>query len=108
MQSVSSRIWTRVAVSISYDDNDYTTGTSNNGWYAIKLNKTKPILKGITLKTRFKQEIATNEFNFCCSQFDMTGSTQANGQIFTWSDILTAAAQKNNYISHHCHSDFHK
>ena len=24
MQSVSSRIWTRVAVSITYDDNDYT------------------------------------------------------------------------------------
>ena len=28
MQSVSSRIWTRVAVSISYDDNHYTMGTS--------------------------------------------------------------------------------
>ena len=28
MQSVSSRIETRVAVSISYDDNHYTTGTS--------------------------------------------------------------------------------
>ena len=28
MQSVSSRIWTRVAVFISYDDNHYTTGTS--------------------------------------------------------------------------------
>ena len=28
MQSVSSRIWTRVAVSSSYDDNHYTTGTS--------------------------------------------------------------------------------
>ena len=28
MLSVSSRIWTRVAVSISYDDNHYTTGTS--------------------------------------------------------------------------------
>ena len=28
MQSVSSRIWTRAAVSISYDDNDYTTGTA--------------------------------------------------------------------------------
>ena len=27
MQSVWSRIWTRVAVSISYDDNHYTTGT---------------------------------------------------------------------------------
>ena len=30
MQSVSSRIWTRVAVSISYDDNHYTSGTSQN------------------------------------------------------------------------------
>ena len=30
MQLVSSRIWTRVAVSISYDDNHYTTGTSIN------------------------------------------------------------------------------
>ena len=29
MQSVSSRIWTRIAVFISYGDNDYTTGTSN-------------------------------------------------------------------------------
>ena len=28
MQSVSSRIWTRVAVFISNDDNHYTTGTS--------------------------------------------------------------------------------
>ena len=27
MQSVSSRIWTRVTVSISYDDNHYTMGT---------------------------------------------------------------------------------
>ena len=30
MQSVSSSIWTRVAVSISYDDNHYTTGTYTN------------------------------------------------------------------------------
>ena len=29
MQSVLSRIWTRVAVSIAYDDNHYTTGTSS-------------------------------------------------------------------------------
>ena len=28
MQSVSSKIWTRVAMSISYNDNHYTTGTS--------------------------------------------------------------------------------
>ena len=30
MQSVSSRIWTRVTVFISYDDNNYTTVTSKN------------------------------------------------------------------------------
>ena len=30
MQSVSSRIWTRVAVFISYDDNHYPTGTSTS------------------------------------------------------------------------------
>ena len=30
MQSVSSRIWTRVAVSISYDDNHYTMGTKDD------------------------------------------------------------------------------
>ena len=28
MQWVSSRIWTRVAVFISYNNNNYTTGTS--------------------------------------------------------------------------------
>ena len=31
MQSVTSRIWTVVTVSISYDDNHYTTGTSLDG-----------------------------------------------------------------------------
>ena len=43
MQSVRSRIWTRVDVSISCDDNHYTTGTYN-GWYAIKPNKTKSLI----------------------------------------------------------------
>ena len=35
MQSVSSRIWTGVAVSISLDDDYYTTGTSTKFplWY---------------------------------------------------------------------------
>ena len=37
MQSVSSRIWTRVAVSISYDDNHYTMCTSLQ--YNLKLYK---------------------------------------------------------------------
>ena len=33
MQSVSSRIWTRIVVSNSYDDNHYTTGTSLDSFY---------------------------------------------------------------------------
>ena len=48
MQSVSSRIWTLVAVSISYDDNHYTTGTSVD----MLLNK-KPNLgcpRGVVVK----------------------------------------------------------
>ena len=39
MQSVSSRIWTRMAVFISYGDNDYTTGT-----LIMVLTKTKSTL----------------------------------------------------------------
>ena len=37
MQSVSSRIWTYIAVSISNDDNHYTTDTSQNWWLHINL-----------------------------------------------------------------------
>ena len=38
MQSVSSRIWTRVAVSTSYDDNHYTIGKGINAmWYVNSL-----------------------------------------------------------------------
>ena len=33
MQSVLSRNWTRIAVSISIDDNHYTTGTSLSDWW---------------------------------------------------------------------------
>ena len=43
MQSASSRIWTRVTVSISYDDNHHTTGTSR------KINRNHSI---IGLKTK--------------------------------------------------------
>ena len=35
MQSVLSRIWTRVTVSISGDDNHYTTGTSKRGLWTV-------------------------------------------------------------------------
>ena len=36
MQSVSSRIWTRVAASISNDDNHYTTGNTYNHFTVCK------------------------------------------------------------------------
>ena len=45
MQSDSSRIWTRVAVSISYNDNHYTTGSNilqSNNRSAIYLPSRKP------------------------------------------------------------------
>ena len=37
MQAVSSKIWTRVAVSISYDDNYYITGTSTTVYCFLKV-----------------------------------------------------------------------
>ena len=63
MQSASSRIWTRVAVFISYDDNHYTTGTSTpsdnvfikhsdiNCLYVHKRWKKKCWIKSYMLKT---------------------------------------------------------
>ena len=48
MQSVSSRIWTRVAVSISYDDNHYTTVAQTKlasmFWYFRQLHFFIPII----------------------------------------------------------------
>ena len=44
MQSVSSRVWTGVAVSISYDDNNYTTGTSIQN-FLVDAQKRKPEIK---------------------------------------------------------------
>ena len=38
MQSVSSRFWTRVTVSISYDDNHYTTSTTDDDAIALIIN----------------------------------------------------------------------
>ena len=52
MQSASSRIRTRVAVSISYDDNHYTTGTS------------KPLLPELNVQKKKKN---TNKGNTKCA-----------------------------------------
>ena len=39
MQSVSSRIWTRITVFISYGDNDYTIINGRNILFMIKTEK---------------------------------------------------------------------
>ena len=56
MQSFSSRIWTRVAAPISFDDNHYTTGTS------------KQITNSILTKTKnVAQSAAAVEYTDCIS-----------------------------------------
>ena len=52
MQSVSSSIWIRVAVSISYDDNHYTTGTSSYGLNSISAGFFYKASVGIKLPTK--------------------------------------------------------
>ena len=66
MQSVSSRIWTSVAVSISYSDSHYTTG--NNGGYAIKPNQTKT-KQTKTNQTKTKQTLVFSNFFTCFIEY---------------------------------------
>ena len=58
MQLVSSKIWTRVAVSISYDDNHYTMGTS--------YLPTPPLGHDMTQDQIFKRSLTglNSEFSF--------------------------------------------
>ena len=51
MQSVSSRIWTRVPVSIYYNDNQYTTGV-----LSIIINERKLLKESLSLKLNNKTE----------------------------------------------------
>ena len=69
MQPVSSRIWTRVAVSISYDDNHYTTGTSIEVFMPQpvkqnQLSKRKLIQTGIMEIDRKRQKYVGHSISF--------------------------------------------
>ena len=44
MQSAASRIWTRIAVSISHDDNHYTTGTSDFNNIVVLIDTTRLLI----------------------------------------------------------------
>ena len=64
MQSVSSRIWTRVAVSISYDDNHYTTNTSGITLHPVRIELiTNDFLKNVfTLPQQYEQNVTQSKF----------------------------------------------
>ena len=50
MQSVSSKIWTRVAVSISNDDNNYTTGNLRGLDWVNSLENARKSLLWLVIK----------------------------------------------------------
>ena len=64
MQLVPSKIWTRVAVSISYDDNHYTTGTSTetvlSPWLAADEDRVSHVLSHFV----WWKKIQTIQFTF--------------------------------------------
>ena len=65
MQSVSSRIWSRVAVSISIDDNHYTTGTSYIYIYIyIYIIICKPIVCWLHFKRNQSSIVCTRSYGF--------------------------------------------
>ena len=64
MQSVSSRIWTRVAVSISYDDNNYTTGKCQIHPYVLWKRGFPTFSKGIGSKVNVTARL---KFELACS-----------------------------------------
>ena len=60
MLSVSSRIWTRIAVSISYNDNHYPTGTSINS-HKIWLQEYECVCGGVECKERNRKRKSEKE-----------------------------------------------
>ena len=74
MQAVSSRIWTCVTVSISYDDNHYTKGTSNtnSAIYAWKW------LVSSRIWTRVTVSISNDDNHFT------KGTSNTMSAIYAW------------------------
>ena len=74
MQSFSSRIWTRVAVSISYDDNHYTTGTS---FYPIP-----PLGQDMTQGQFFKRSLTGLNLEFSFSSTSCLNKAEEPSLIY--------------------------
>ena len=99
MQWVSSRIWTRVAVFISYDDNNYTTGMIYKSvfpsvWYICQYFHFLNELKLICLFTSIAfVAIQLNSFNYC----NLTLIILFNiNYLFAHSEVVTSI---NTYYS---------
>ena len=87
MQSVSSRNWTRVAVSISYDDNHYTTRLyflNNNRvyWWLLESKKTANLSKTSEFLKYFQID------PFQGDQADETGQTPVFFRVFFTNEFI--------------------
>ena len=65
MKSVSSRIWTRVAVTISYNDNQYTTGTSIIA-ALMTCSRSSRLAIDKTVESRFFTQLVRHSNFFSC------------------------------------------
>ena len=78
MQSVTSRIWTHVAVSISSDNNHYTMGTSFISIYQSIYLVNGAVLRKWALQYKYAEtnklswywEVISKQVYFYCCEFD--------------------------------------
>ena len=111
MQSVSSRIWTRIAVFISYGDNDYTTGTIGvhhlrarpcfSSSVLIKDDNIVNLFKyddsviiyNLSISSTFSAYLTLYEVMLKCSQSDQ------NGEDLEWWILFTPHIYLSIYLS---------
>ena len=95
MQSVSSRIWTRVAVSISYDDNHYTTNTSITGNMFIIME-----LKHFASEQNYFYPIGANQNSFLSNYYQLKFIFLPSVPIRI--HFYPTIADQNSFLSHCC------
>ena len=78
MQSVSPRIWTCVTVSISYDDNHYTTGTSMFAYIVCSIWPIDRTLSGATSPCQSEAGSNGNERVLHIPQISKAGSSPSD------------------------------
>ena len=100
MQSVSSRIWTRVTVSISYDDNHYTTGTSKVTFIPIVIGALDTVTKGLVQgleDLEIRREMETIKTTAL-----LRSARLLRRVLETWGDLLSLKLQWKTISVHWC------